>query len=199
MQASVPTHLAPGLSQCAETYMAPCQLGSPGVCGGPNGCARDNLLGDFCLKPQPCPSAAAVNGGFATLPGLVGGHQAHRAGGHCTPHSPDWPRCLPVGAQEKPLAHWHCDPHTDPGCIVVGKTTKDVPAGLALNSTVFGPIPASSVHQPLPYPKGYAGLTNTCGCAASNFSVCHIPSSNPAVVAAHPSTPCSLKIYGDLY
>jgi len=147
MASSVPTHLVPGLSQCAETYMAPCQLGSPGVCGG---CARDNLLGDFCLQPQPCPSAAAVNGGFATLPGLLGGAQGPRA-------------------------------------------------GLALNSTVFGPIPASSVHQPLPYPKGYAGLTNTCGCAATNFSVCHIPSSNPAVVAANPTTPCSLKIYGDLY
>ena len=187
MASSVPTHLVPGLSQCAETYMAPCQLGSPGVCGG---CARDNLLGDFCLQPQPCPSAAAVNGGFATLPGLLGGAQGPRAGG-CPGLG-----CIHVGAQRRTGS---CNPAKDPGCFVLGSTTTDVPAGLALNSTVFGPIPASSVHQPLPYPKGYAGLTNTCGCAATNFSVCHIPSSNPAVVAANPTTPCSLKIYGDLY
>ena len=58
---------------CAETYMAPCLLGSPGVCGD---CARDKLLGDFCLKPEPCPNAAAVNGGFATLPGRLGDSRA---------------------------------------------------------------------------------------------------------------------------
>jgi len=197
MQSSVPTHLVGGMSQCAETYMAPCQLGSPGVCGA---CARDNLLGDFCLNPKPCPSAAAVNGGFVTLPGLVGSSQGPRAG-RCYGLG-----CLHVGAQRKsgPLAEpgpgrGPCNPATDPGCFVLGSTTTDVPAGLALNSTVFGPIPASSVHQPLPYPKGYSGLTNTCGCAATNFSVCHVPTSDPAAVAANPTTPCSLKIYGDLY
>lgn len=141
-------HLAPGLNACAETPMGPCKLGSPKICGQ---CAR-GPLGDFCLRPQACPSAAAVNGGFATLPGMVG---------------------LATMA-----------PHHRAGLAQGG-------GGMA------GPVPGA--HTPTPYPRGYNGFNRTCGCDRSNFSVCHLPSANPALVAMNPSTPCSLKIYGDLY